>query len=95
MPERRPLVIYPEYFDFNLRRSQGRKVPVNQSVKKPTIDEILTVAKPLVNSIDYSSKSHSGNWSSNLGSVIVDYGGSKTSILHKIGIGLKKLRKTD
>ncbi|MDP6917034.1 MAG: signal recognition particle subunit SRP19/SEC65 family protein [SAR86 cluster bacterium] len=95
MPERRPLVIYPEYFDFNLGRSQGRKVPANQSVKKPTIDEVLAVIKPIVNNCDKSSKSHSGNWSSNSGSIVVDYEGSKTSLLHKIGIGLKKLRKTD
>ena len=41
----KPLVIYPEYFDFNLKRSEGRKVPLNQSVKKPDIDEIFTVLR--------------------------------------------------
>tara|TARA_Y100000588_G_scaffold225361_1_gene239287 strand:+ start:317 stop:604 length:288 start_codon:yes stop_codon:yes gene_type:complete len=95
MPERRPFVIYPEYFDFNLKRSQGRKVPLNQSVKKPDIDEILTVLKPIASSLDKSSKSHSGNWSSNSGSITVNYDGSKTSLLHKVGTGLKRLRKTD
>ncbi len=88
-------MIYPEYFDFNLGRSQGRKVPLNQSVKKPAIDEILIIVKPLANNTENSSKSHPGNWSSNSGSIIVDYEGSKTSLLHKIGTGLKKLRKTD
>ena len=43
MKERRPIVIYPEYFDSNLKRSQGRKAPLSQSVKKTTINEILTV----------------------------------------------------
>ena len=95
MPERRPFVIYPEYFDFNLKRSQGRKVPLNQSVKKPDIDEILTVLKSIASSLDKSSKSHSGNWSSNSGSIAVNYEGSKTSLLHKVGTGLKKLRRTD
>ena len=95
MPERRPLVVYPEYFDFNLKRSEGRKVPLNQSVKKPDIDEIFTILKPIVSSLDKSSKSHSGNWPSNSGSILVHYDGSKTSLLHKVGKGLKKLRKTD
>jgi len=95
MSESRPLVIYPEYFDFNLKRSQGRKAPLNQSVKKPTIDELFTVSKPLVTSVERSGKSYSGNWISNSGSLKVNYEGSKTSLLHSIGQGLKNLRKTD
>jgi len=95
MSESRPLVIYPEYFDFNLKRSQGRKAPLNQSVKKPTTDELFTVSKPLVTSVERSGKSYSGNWISNSGSLKVNYEGSKTSLLHSIGQGLKNLRKTD
>ena len=95
MSERRPLVIYPEYFDFNLKRSQGRKVPLTQSVKKPTTDELFIVSKPLVTSVEKSEKSYSGNWVSNSGSLKVNYDGSKTSLLHSIGQGLKDLRKTD
>ncbi|RZD34004.1 MAG: hypothetical protein CXT75_10595 [Methanobacteriota archaeon] len=37
----KPIVIYPEYFDFNLKRSEGRKVPIKISVKKPNIEEIF------------------------------------------------------
>ena len=91
----KPLVIYPEYFDFNLKRSEGRKVPLNQSVKKPDIDEIFTVLKTITSNPNRSPKSHSGNWSSDSGSVTVHYEGSKTSLLHKVGTGLKKLRRTD
>ena len=36
----KPIVIYPEYFDFNLKRSEGRKVPANISVKRPIVDEL-------------------------------------------------------
>tara|TARA_B100000586_G_scaffold170412_1_gene124356 strand:- start:146 stop:433 length:288 start_codon:yes stop_codon:yes gene_type:complete len=95
MSERRPLAVYPEYFDFNLKRSQGRKVPLNQSVKKPTIDELVTVAKLLAKSVEKTGKSHPGSWSSDSGSLNVNYEGSKTSLLHNIGKGLKDLRKTD
>ena len=95
MSERRPLAVYPEYFDFNRKRSQGRKVPLNQSVKKPTIDELVTVAKSLAESVEKTGRSHSGNWISDTGSLNVNYEGSKTSLLHSIGKGLKDLRKTD
>ena len=95
MSERRPLVVYPEYFDFNLKRSQGRKVPLNQSVKKPTTDELFVVSKPLVTSVEKSEKSYSGTWVANSGSLKMNYDGSKTSLLHSIGQSLKDLRKTD
>jgi len=95
MPEDRPLVIYPEYFDFNLKRSQGRKVPMNISVKKPNIDEILGIAKNLGSSVLKSSKSHPGNWHSELGSINLFYDGTKVSLLHRIGTELKVIRKTD
>lgn len=95
MSEDRPIVIYPEYFDFNLRRSQGRKVPVNISVKKPNIDEIFGIVKKLGSSVTKSSKPHSSNWHSELGSITLFYEGTKVSLLHKIGKELKITRKTD
>ena len=95
MSEKRPLAVYPEYFDFNLKRSQGRKVPLNQSVKKPTIDELVSVAKLLTTNVEKTENSHPSNWTSGSGSLNVNYEGSKTSLLHNIGKGLKDLRKTD
>ena len=84
----KPLVIYPEYFDFNLKRSEGRKVPVNISVKRPHVDDIGTDVKK-------SSKSHPSNWSAEQGSINLFYEGKKMELLHKIGKELKNLRKTD
>ena len=95
MPEKRPIVVYPEYFDFNLKRSQGRKVPTNISVKKPNIDEIFGIVKNLGSSIEKSKKSHPSNWHSELGSLTIFYDGTKVSLLHKIGKELKLIRKTD
>lgn len=95
MSEDRPIVIYPEYFDFNLKRSQGRKVSSNISVKKPNIDEIVIVAKTLGSNIKKRSKSHPSNWHSELGSLTLFYEGTKVSLLRKMGKELKLLRKTD
>ena len=89
------LVIYPEYFDFNLKRSEGRKVPVNISVKRPNIDELYSITKDIGNDVKKSSKSHPSNWSAGLGSITLFYDGKKMELLHKIGKELKNLRKTD
>ena len=91
----KPLVIYPEYFDFNLKRSEGRKVPANISVKRPNIDELYSITKDIGNDVKKSSKSHPSNWSSELGSINLFYEGKKMELLHKIGKELKNLRKTD
>ena len=95
MVGKRPIVIYPEYFDSKFRRSQGRKVPLNQSVKNPTVDEIYSIIVDSTISCRRSQKSYSGNWSSSKGSLQVSYEKSKVSLLHQIGKGLKSLRKTD
>ena len=91
----KPLVIYPEYFDLNLKRSEGRKVPINIAVKKPNIEEILEIVKALGSDVLKSSKSHPSNWHLELGSINLFYKGTKVSLLHKIGKELKNLRKTN
>ena len=91
----KPIVIYPEYFDLNLKRSEGRKVPINIAVKKPNIEEILAIVKALGSDVLKSSKSHPSNWHLELGSINLFYKGTKVSLLHKIGKELKNLRKTD
>ena len=95
MSESRPKIIYPEYFDSNLIRSQGRKVPLNQSVKNPTVDEIYSIIIDSAIICSKSPKSYSGYWVLSKGSLEVTYDKSKVSLLHQIGKGLKLLRKTD
>ena len=91
----KPLVIYPEYFDFNLKRSEGRKVPVNISVKRPNVDELYSITKDIGTEVKKSSKSHPSNWHAESGSITLFYDGKKMDLLHKIGKELKNLRKTD
>ena len=91
----KPLVIYPEYFDFNLKRSEGRKIPVNISVKRPSIHELYSITNDIGTEVKKSSKSHPSNWHLELGSINLFYKGTKVSLLHKIGKELKNLRKTD
>ena len=91
----KPIVLYPEYFDFNLKRSEGRKIPINISVKKPSVDELYSITRNIGAEVKKSSKSHPSNWSAELGSINLFYDGKKMELLHKIGKELKNLRKTD
>ena len=39
MSSKKPVVIYPEYFDHRLKRSEGRKVPLSKAVKSPKVEK--------------------------------------------------------
>lgn len=39
------LVLWLDYFNSNLKRSEGRRVPLSLSVKNPTLDELVRTAK--------------------------------------------------
>ena len=90
-----PLVIYPEYFDFNLKRSEGRRIPINIAVKRPNVDELYSITKNIGTEVKKSPKSHPSNWAAESGSINLFYDGKKMELLHKIGKELKNLRKTD
>ena len=95
MPSKKPIVIYPEYFDHNLKRSEGRKVPLSEAVRSPKIDELSSLLSKIGCNFQTSKSNHSGNWSNMLGSLKVNTDLSKTQLIHKLGSGLKELRKTD
>ena len=95
MSSKRPIVIYPEYFDFNLKRSNGRKVPLSEAVRSPKIDELSELLSKLECNFRISESNHSGNWSNISGSLKVDTDLSKSQLIHTLGSGLKELRKTN
>jgi len=38
-------VIYPAYLDADLSRSEGRRVPLDQAIEDPTVDEIASAVQ--------------------------------------------------
>ena len=95
MPSDKPIVIYPEYFDYNLKRSEGRKVPLSEAVRSPKIDELSSLLSKIGCNFQTSKSNHSGNWSNLSGSLKVNTDLSKTQLIHKLGSSLKVLRKTN
>ena len=95
MSSKKPTVIYPEYFDSRLTRSEGRKVPASEAVKSPNIDELSIILSKLDCDFTIGESRYPGNWASSKGCLKVNAQFSKTQLLHKLGAGLKELRKTN
>ena len=95
MSSKKPVVIYPEYFDHRLKRSEGRKVPLSEAVKSPNIEELSSILSNLGCDSQISKASHPSNWSKKEGSLKVNADFSKTQLIHKVGSNLKKLRQTN
>ena len=86
------ITLWPEYFDAELTRAQGRRLPLDLCVKNPSLDMIAKGA--LILDLEYvvdESKAYPGNWAARNGCVRVEKGKmSKTEILPKIGAVLVK-----
>ena len=95
MGDRRPLVIYPEYFDSRLARAEGRRLPTAECVKSPTTDELATLAKGMGLAPKAEEASHPGHWASGGGRLRLAYGGAKAELLHQLGAKLKAATRTD
>ena len=81
------IVLWPEYFDKNRSRSEGRRLPVELCVENPDLDIIAKGAMML--DLDYKiieDKSYPSNWVNKKGCVRVEKGKmKKTEILPLIG----------
>ena len=94
MSSKKPVVIYPEYFDYRLKRSEGRKVPLSEAVKSPKVEELSIILSNIDCDFQISKANYPGNWSKMGGSLKVKVDYSKTQLIDKLGSSLKKLRQT-
>ena len=93
---KRYFVLYPEYFDKNLTKKQGRKVPKNKAVPDCNLSKIAFACKHL--QLEYEiekDKKYSKNWWGSEGRIIVNPEGiaNKTELIRRIAIFLGNLRK--
>jgi signal recognition particle subunit SRP19 len=81
------IVLWPEYFDIDRTRSEGRRVPKRLCIKTPTLDIIAKGA--MILDLEYrvlEDKAYPADWAAGRGCVRVEKGRlSKTEILPKIG----------
>jgi len=87
----RRIVVWPLYFDRDLKRSDGRRVSLELSVPSPTIEVIFSVCKKLGLSPEIQDeKSHPCSQTSQKGRVLVKKTKNKQRLLAEIGRGLQK-----
>jgi signal recognition particle subunit SRP19 len=81
------IVLWPEYFDRNRTRSQGRRLPVQLCVDKPDLDIIAKCAMILDLEFKiFEDKSYPADWAAHAGCVRVEKGKiSKSELLREIG----------
>jgi signal recognition particle subunit SRP19 len=85
------LRLYPAYFDVNLTRKQGRRVPKTQATREPTPEAIERAAQRLaLNPIVEPGLSYSKQPWVKTGVVLVDKKMKKTEIINKVAAELKR-----
>ena len=77
-------ILYPCYFDRNLKRKEGRRVAVSSGVSKPGTQDIYKAAKKLGLSARSEDNKHPAHWTEKGGRVIVSWKGSKEILKKKI-----------
>ena len=81
------IVLWPEYFDKNRTRSEGRRLPIQLCVESPDLDIIAKGA--MILDLEYKifeDAAYPANWAARAGCVRVERGKMpKTKILAEIG----------
>ena len=79
------LVIWPHYFDRNLTRGQGRRVPMDLAIENPRAGNVAQAARTLglKPELDEAARPPS-QWSSQRGRVLIPKSGKKEEVLKQI-----------
>ena len=77
-------VLYPCYFNAELMRSQGRKVPLSKAVKNPTLIEIEHALKKNGVKFRVEQKHHPGHWAKREGRIIAEWDMPKRELLKRV-----------
>ncbi|MHA1977936.1 MAG: signal recognition particle subunit SRP19/SEC65 family protein [Candidatus Hodarchaeales archaeon] len=83
--------IYPEYFDKSLKRSEGRRLPINDSLENPSLLEIRLAAEKL--GLDYEirdSGTYPRQWWDPKGLILIEKKQSKLKTIRQLGFEIDK-----
>ena len=86
--------IYPEYFDKSLKRSEGRRLPISDSLEKPSLLEIRLAAEKL--GLDYEireSGTYPRQWWDPKGLILVEKKQSKLKTIRQLSYEIDKTIK--
>jgi signal recognition particle subunit SRP19 len=77
-------ILYPCYFNKDLKRKEGRRVPVSAGISKPDTQDIYKAAKKMGLSARTGESKHPAHWTEKGGRIIVSWKGSKEILIKKI-----------
>jgi signal recognition particle subunit SRP19 len=77
-------VLYPCYFNINLKRSEGRRVPRPRSVRDPSLSDLEKAVRKCGLRYRVEQKSHPAFWWKREGRIIVTWGEGKEKLLKRV-----------
>ena len=84
-------VLWPSYFDLRRTRAEGRRVPKNLAIEKPTLEAIFKAVKAIgFEATMHKEKSYPGNWCEKEGMVRVPKSMPKTELMCKVAEKIKE-----
>ncbi len=93
LKDKNKLIIWPVYLDVTKSRSEGRILPMKESVKSPTLKEIEKAAAELnLAPVVETDKAYPKSWWTTGGRVLVDKKGPKSIIVKQIAQNINKTR---
>jgi signal recognition particle subunit SRP19 len=87
-------VLWPEYFDINRTRAQGRRVKKSEAVAEPQMANIIKAVEKI--GLQWKmeeGKSYPGAWWNKQGLLLVENNMPKTQLLPKVAEILKQLQR--
>lgn len=86
-------IIFPEYFDKNLTRNQGRRIPLNEALENPTLLELKLAAQKL--EYDYEIQEYSTyprQWWEARGRILVEKKTPKLQTIRDMSAEIPRIR---
>ncbi len=83
--------IYPEYFDKSLKRREGRRLPISDSLENPSLLEIRLAAEKI--GLDYEIRengSYPRQWWNPKGLILIEKKDSKLTTIRKLSLEIEK-----
>lgn len=86
------IVLWLDYFNSNLSRNQGRRVPVDRCVRNPTLQELVNAARAAGYDPKPDSAYHPKRGKVPSGYVSVSKGKNKEVIIREVSLALTRIR---
>ncbi|MCE5296462.1 MAG: signal recognition particle subunit SRP19/SEC65 family protein [Euryarchaeota archaeon] len=95
LDEEKAWVLWPEYFDSDRTRAEGRRVSKAVAVSSPTLDMIVVALKRIgVEHKAEADRAYPGNWHEHKGRVLVEKKMTKTKLIAAVAEQLKKAQRS-